>query len=288
MNTKKCAKGLSYLLVSDDNYFPGLVAQINSILMNSPGSRIYLVHKLSQKNLSIVKDYIYKEEVFDEIPWSHLPSQSRYITKISLGRFQADFIEEDHFLYMDSDIIQQKKFNIKDTETISVEFKTQPVGPNIDHTDRIEIMRRFIFDNGGETEKKGDFTLFADAVFYTNKLWLLKVLKPKIIRVSKKYVEDNIPQRWFDMQYFHTAICLLGKLNISEISIKNAWMGLPFNEKEYPGFFRFKSIKDCELLHFCSAKKPWIADGFVKNREAEKIWNKYYLEGPIKNTQALI
>ena len=52
MNTKNIDEesALSYLLVSDDNYFPGLVAQINSIFKNSPGSKIYLVHSLSSDN----------------------------------------------------------------------------------------------------------------------------------------------------------------------------------------------------------------------------------------------
>jgi len=283
MNTKQCAKGLSYLLVSDDNYFPGLVAQINSILRHSPGSRIYLVHNLSPLNFSKIKSFIYKSEFFDEKPWSHLPSQSRHITKISLGRFQADFIEETHFFYMDSDIIMQKEFALKEPDTIAIEFKTQPVRPEIDHIDRFELMRKFIFDNGGETEKEGDFTLFADAIFYVNKKWLLESLKPKIVEVSKKYVEQNILQRWFDMQYFHTAICILGKNKVEELPIKNAWMGLPFDEKQYPDFFRFEKIEDCELLHFCSAKKPWIREGFVKNREAEKIWFNYYQNGPAGN-----
>jgi len=285
MNKEKQTEenALSYLLVSDDNYFPGLVAQINSILKHSPKSKIYLVHNLSVENLSKIKKYIYKSEVFDETPWVHLPLQSRHITKISLGRFQADFIEEDDFFYMDSDIIQQKNFNLKKTDTIAIEFKTQPVNSKIDHTDRIELMRKFIFDNGGETEKEGDFTLFADAIFYANKQWLLNFLKPKIIEVSKKYIEQNIPQRWFDMQYFHTAICIIGKKYVSELSIKNAWMGLPFNEKEYPNFFRFTNIEECELLHFCGARKPWMPDGFM-NQESKKIWLEYYSDGPIDKT----
>jgi len=184
---------------------------------------------------------------------------------------------------MDSDIVEQKKLNLKETDTIAIEFKTQPVNSKIDHIDRFELMRKFIFDNKGDTEKEGDFTLFADAIFYANKKWLLNVLKPKIIEVSKKYIEQNILQRWFDMQYFHTAICILGKKFVNEISIKNAWMGLPFNEKEYPKFFRFNDITECELLHFCGAKKPWMPDGFINLEEPKKIWLEYYNNGPILN-----
>lgn len=267
---------IPYLLVSDDNYFPGLVAQINSIMVNNPGSRIYLVHSLSSENFYKIKDFIYKSEIFDESPWKHLPLQSRHITKISLGRFQAEFIEEDYYFYMDADIIQQKKISLNKPNTIAIEIKTQPINSTIHHLDRFELMRKFIFDNGGVTEKEGDFTLFADAIFCANKQWLLNILKPKMIEVSKKYIEQNIPQRWFDMQYFHTAICILGKQYIEEINIKNAWLGLSFDEKEYPKFFKFNDIKECELLHFCGANKPWTQGGFV-NKEAEKIWFKYYL-----------
>ena len=183
---------------------------------------------------------------------------------------------------MDADIIEQKGFKLEKPKTIAVEFKTQPVNSNIDHIDRFELMRKFIFDNGGETEKERDFTLFADAIFYVNKQWMLEILKPKMIEISKKYIEQNIPQRWFDMQYFHTAICILGKQYVDEISIKNAWIGLPFNEKDYPNFFRFNNIKECELLHFCGAKKPWSPEGFV-DKESEKIWFEYYLGGPTVN-----
>lgn len=265
-----------YLLVSDDNYFPGLVAQINSILTHNPGSKIYLVHNLSENNLLSIRDLIYKDELFDETPWKHLPPQSRHITKISLGRFQADFIEEDCYFYMDSDIIQQKTIRPKQTQTISVEIKIQPINPNIHHLDRFELMRNFIFESGGNTERDGDFTLFADAIFCANKKWLLNVLKPKIIEVSKKYVDKNILQRWFDMQYFHTAICILGKDLIENINIKNAWLGLPFDEKEYPRFFNFNTIEECELLHFCGANKPWSQGGFLR-KDAEEIWFNYSL-----------
>lgn len=266
---------IPYLLVSDNNYFPGLVAQINSIQVNNPHSKIYLVHNLSNENLSKIKDLIYKSEIFDESPWQHLPLQNRHITKISLGRFQADFIEEECYFYMDADIIEQRKISLNKTQTIAIENKIQPINPKIHHLDRFELMRKFIFDNGGITEKEGDFTLFSDAIFCVNKNWLLNVLKPKMIEISKKYIEQNILQRWFDMQYFHTAICILGKQYIEEINIKNAWLGLPFDEKEYPNFFNFKNINECELLHFCGANKPWSQGGFV-NKEAEKIWFKYY------------
>ncbi len=279
VNTQE--EAMSYLLVSDDNYFPGLVAQINSILKHSPKSKIYLVHNLSQENFSLIKDYIYKAEIFDETPWIHLPERSRHITKISLGRFQIDFIEEDYFFYMDTDIIQQKDFKLNKPKNIAIEIKAQPINPNIHHLDRFQLMRDFIFNNGGDTEKEGDFTLYADAIFYANKKWLIDVLRPKMIEVSKKYTEQNILQRWFDMQYFHTAICILGKDLVEDLPIKNAWMGLPFTKEEYPKFFKYKNTDDCELLHYCGPGKPWIKD-VVMDRKIKGIWSDYYLGGPVR------
>lgn len=57
-------------------------------------------------------------------------------------------------------------------------------------------------------------------------------------------------------------------------------MGLPFDEKQYPSFFHFKNIEECELLHFCGGKKPWTVEGFL-GKEAKDIWLKYYLMGPV-------
>lgn len=278
---KRSKKDLSYLLVSDDNYFDGLVAQINSILRNNPRSKIYLVHQLSPQNFSKIKKFIYKSEVFDETPWFHLPAKSEHITKISFGRFQADFIEEDYFFYMDTDVIQQKKFYLEEIKTIAIEFKKQPTSSNIKNIEKIELTRKFILDSGGNIEKVGDFTLFAGAIFFANKQWLINILKPKMIEVSKKYIEKNIPHLWFDMQYFHTATCLLND-KIYELPIKNAWLGLSFTKEDYPDFFRYDKIENCELLHFCGIKKPWMYDGFV-NEKAKNIWLDYYLNGPITN-----
>jgi lipopolysaccharide biosynthesis glycosyltransferase len=271
----------SYLLVSDDNYFDGLIAQINSIIRNTFKRKIYLVHNLSPENLSKIEKFIYKSEKFDESPWLHLPEQSRHIKKISLGRFQADFVEEDNFFYMDTDIIQKKTIRLEKNETIAVEFKTQPVNSEIHHIDRLELMRKFILDRGGKTEKEGDFTLFADSIFYVNKKWLIEKLRPKIIETSKEYVEKNILQRYFDMQYFHTAICLYFSDQTNKIPIKNAWLGLPFNKEKYPNFFHYNNIEECELLHFCGAKKPWMINESTDS-EAKKIWSDYYHNGPIK------
>ena len=48
-------------------------------------------------------------------------------------------------------------------------------------------------------------------------------------------------------------------------------------------FFRFTNIEECELLHFCGARKPWMPDGFM-NQESKKIWLEYYSDGSIDKT----
>ncbi len=273
-------KSQAFLLTCDDNYMKGLIAALNSIIKKFPKAKIYLIHSLSKENLRKIIPYVYKKELFNSKIWKHLLKKDRHITRTGFGRFQVDFIEEENFFYMDVDTIVNKKFNWENPKTMSLDIKIQPINSKIKAVEKLEIMREYIIKRGGLTESSGDFKLFTDNAFFCNKEWMIKVLRPKILEVSLDYIKNKIPQRFFDMQYFHTALCLL-KHPVREWNISVAWIGLPYNKEEYPKFFKYKNYTDCELIHYVGMDKPWLYYIDKYPYEGSELWWDCYLNGPI-------
>lgn len=282
-------KNKAILLSCDDNYIKGLIALINSIVRNIPEAKIYLVHNLSSKNFHHIKDYIYKSEFFNESLWRHLPSQRKYVTKINQGKYQADFIEESHFFYVDSDVVVNRPFEWERPSTMTCDVKKQLMSPTgltekelefeEKFLEKIELLRQFILREGGLVEREGDITLFFDGAFFANKDWLINVLRPEIRKCSIKYQKQGIPQHLYGMEYFDAAVCILQQ-PVKPWKLKQALPGLEFLRKFEPEYLPQESVEFCDLIHF-TPDKPWNYRRGDYPFAGGDIWWDYYLNGPI-------
>ncbi|MFP4400712.1 MAG: glycosyltransferase [Candidatus Woesearchaeota archaeon] len=262
----------SVLLVADENYFVPLVAQINSILTNVPDAKIYLVHDLSDNSLAKVSPFLYKYEQFNPKGWEHMrDNKKRYITRTVLGKWQVEFIEEEKFLYLDTDIIVNNDFKFENTRTMRCEFKPVNILPS-KYEKNVRLMWEFIKKQNGVIEDKyEDITIISDGAFFADKEWLLKILVPKIQYCSKN-MPQNYPDCWYGMGFFQGAIGLLGR-PVSEWFVSQS---LPYLEPEC-------DVEKTDFIHFAGTKKPWQEDSDNYLYKGAKIWWKYYTQGPIRS-----
>jgi len=268
------------LFVTDDNFMKGLIAQINSAKMYVPDAKIYLVHNLSESNLNHVRDFIYKEERFDQDKWKHLSLKYGHVTKTNQGKLQVDLIEEENLLYMDTDAIIVKPFSWEYPDTMTLDIKKQPMDTDVRFYTELELLRQFVIEQGGKTEEKGNFTLFTDGAFFVNRQWMIETLRPKIEEMSRKYVEKNLPQRWYAMEFFHSAICVLDQ-PVKEWSIKQALPGIHYLAEKYPHLFPYKNLDECHFIHYLSYRKPWDFPMDKYPIEGGFQWWSAYLNGPV-------
>ncbi len=270
----------AFLFVSDDNFIKGLIAQINSVKKYVPDAKIYLVHNLSYQNLQHINKFIYKDEQFNHEKWKHLSSQYGHVTKINQGKLQVDFIEENNLLYMDTDAIITKPFDWEYPNTMTLDIKKHPMNKDVRFYAELEILRQFILSEGGMTEKKGDFTLFTDGAFFVNRNWMVNTLRPKIEEVSKKYIEKNLPRRWYAMEFFHAAICLLDQ-PVQGWNVKQALPSIQYMAEKYPQLFSYKNFDECQIIHYLSSKKPWNFPVGEYPFDGGLHWWSAYLQGPV-------
>lgn len=255
----KLNKIKAFLLVSDNNYFDGLLAQINSIYRHFKDFKIYLIHQLSGKNLSIIKPFIYKEEKYEDKFFSHLENNKGHITKINFAKFCPDFIEENTFFYMDTDVIIVKEFSWESPETINCESRMIDLDKEEKYKDSIKLMQRYILDREGVIEKGAKLKIFSDGAFFANKKWLIEVLRPLIIKSSK-----NMPQaekHWYGLGFFNAALGIL-KRPAKEWGIKQ-FLTMFDNQSK---------LEDIQLIHFVGKEKPWLK----KDVPFYNIWHYYY------------
>ena len=258
------------LLVADNNYFRPLVAQINSIVCNVKDSKIYLIHDLSESNLEKIIRYVDRAEKFNPAGWEHMQdNQQRYVTKTVLGKWQVDFIDEEQFVYLDTDVIIHKDFEWETPITMFCEMKPISLLPK-KYLRTVQLMRDYIQENQGVIEEKlEDTTIISDGGYFGNKPWILNILKPKIVNCSHEMPQD-FPNCWYGMGFFQAAIGLLGR-PIAEWLLKQA---LPYLEPQ-------EIVEKAELLHFTGTKKPWDFLGRDYPYQGAEIWWNYYKKGPI-------
>lgn len=269
------------LFVTDDNFIKGLIAQMNSAIKYFPNIRIYLVHKLSDQNLRRVEDYLHKYEEFNSKMWEHLVQQTGHVTRTNQGKLQLDFVEEDNVFYVDTDAVIKNRFKWEYPKTMTLDVKKHPLEDGIRYYEELRLLREFVLEEGGLTEREGDFTLFTDGGFFVNKDWMNSVLRPKILEVSKRYVAKELPQRWYAMEFFHAAICLLNQ-PVSNWKLKQALPGIHHMAEKYPHLFPYKSIDECDIVHFLSYRKPWDYDIGGYPIDGGIVWWDSYLNGPIE------
>ena len=253
----------AFFLVSDENYFHGLLAQINSILKFFKNARIYLIHDLSTERLKIIEPFIYKAKKISLETFGYLPKKKGHITKINFAKFFPDFIEEDHFFYLDTDIIVLKEFEWKKPDTFLCDVRTMNLASKNEYVESAKLMQKYVFENEGVIEKGDEIKLYLDGAFFANKKWVVEVLRPKIMACSHEMPQAK--KRWFGLGFFNAAINLLKrpikKWHLTQVLTL-------FDNENVSG----------DLMHFVGKKKPWQIQG-GKN---EKLWKDYYNLGPVK------
>jgi lipopolysaccharide biosynthesis glycosyltransferase len=251
----------AFLLVSDDNYLKGLIAQINSIYRNFKNFKIYLIHSLSNENLNIVRKFVYKEQRFEDNLFKHIENKKGHITKINFGKFVPDFIEEANFFYMDTDVVIIKEFDWEFPPTISCESRIINLKNEEKYSKSIKLMQEFILKNNGKIETGDKITLFLDGSFFANRDWFIQSLRPSIIWASK-----NMPQadkHWYGLGFFNAAIGLLNRP-------VQSW-----KIKQFLTMFDNGNLNDKNLIHFVGNEKPWLTEKV----QFYFVWEKYYSGG---------
>ena len=253
----------AFLLVSDNNYFEGLIAQINSIHRNFKNFKIYLIHNLSDKNLNSIKKSVYKEQKFKDDLFGHLESKKGHITKINFGKFTPDFVEEAHFFYMDTDVIITKEFDWEFPATMSCEFRVINIKNEEKYSESIELMRKFILKNKGQIEDGEKITIFLDGSFFANRDWLIKTLRPLIIKASKEMPQAE--KHWYGLGFFNAAIGLLNQ-PVQKWKIK-----------QFLTMFDGRGLGGANLVHFVGKQKPWLTEEVAFYH----LWKEYYSNGTL-------
>lgn len=255
-----------FLLVADRTYYAALIAQINSILKYFPRGKIYLVHELNKYDLTPILPFIFKAERFKDSIWAHLPEQRGHVVKINQGKHQVEFIDEQWFMYLDTDAIVNAHFQWERPPTMRCDVRW--IDPAIDkkYGPQKEEMRSFILSHNGKTEPSGPYQLFTDGAYFAKKSWIVDVLRPMIVNVSKIY----LPKRWYGMEYFHIALCLL-KQAAKPWKLRQALPALEpvTNPSRY------------DLIHFVSKHKPWQFKRGEYPFECGEIWWESFLNGKI-------
>jgi len=259
------------LLAADDNYIRPLIAQINSIHHNlgKDNARIYLVHQLSDTNLSLVSGHIYAHERFRSGEWSHVRSgQGSHVTKMNMGKFQAEFIKEPNFMYLDTDAIVNRPFSFEYPETMTCDGGLEEIVSDKPYAESMMLMVDFIRKNGGVIEKGDKFMLFCDGVYFANRNWVSQVLKPKI-----KYCSEHMLQaekHWTGMGFFQAAIGLLQRpIQIFKIKELVPWLRTAAETDGY------------DVIHYIGPQKPWDYSPGSYPLCAGDVWWNYYNKGPI-------
>lgn len=269
------------LFVTDDNLVRGLIAQINSTIKYLPNAKIYLVHDMSPRHLEHIKNHIYKAEQFDASIWQHLSERMGHVTKVNQGKLQVGFIEEPNLFYMDTDAIINQPFAWETPKTMTLDIKKHPMDPDMRYHKRLQLLREFVLEQGGMTEPEGDFTLFTDGAFFVSRDWMANTLRPLILDMSKKYTEKRLPHRWYAMEYFHAAICVLEQ-PVAHWNLKQALPGIHYMAEKYPHLFPYTTVEECDLIHFLSYRKPWDFPAGEYPLEGGLRWWETYLGGPVK------
>jgi len=251
----------AFFLVSDENYFHGLLAQINSILQYFKDAKIYLIHDLPDKKLKIIEPFVYKAEKLSLELFEHLPDRKGHITKINFAKFFPDFIEEEHFMYLDTDVVVLREFEFEKPDTFVCDVRTLDLTLDNEYVESAKLMQKYILEKNGFIEKGDKIKLFLDGAFFANKKWVIEVLRPKIIKCSSELPQAK--KRWFGLGFFNAVVGLLQR------PIKK-W-----------GLTQILTLFDNEnalgdLMHFVGKKKPWQ----LEENKFEKIWKKYYDLGP--------
>jgi lipopolysaccharide biosynthesis glycosyltransferase len=265
-------KTRSILLVADNNYIKPLVAQINSLHRNlgKDNIRIYLVHQLSNKNLSLISNHIYAHERFKSEEWKNVNAGGGgHVTRTNMGKFQAEFIKEPYFMYLDTDAVVNRPFKFEYPETMTCDGGLEDLVSDKPYAESMRLMIDFIRKNGGFIEEGNKFMLFCDGVYFAKKEWVSEVLKPKI-----KYCSEYMPQaekHWTGMGFFQAAIGLLQRpIRLFEI------------KELIPLFETVANLKGYDVIHYIGPQKPWDFDQKEFPLCAGEVWWDYYTNGPIK------
>jgi hypothetical protein len=261
------------LLAADDNYIKPLIAQINSIYRNFNGEdiKIYLVHNLSDKNLHYIEGYIHAQERFRSGEWEYVkPGQGSHVTKTDMAKYQVESIKEPNFFYMDTDVVVNRNFAFEYPDTMTCDGGKEDLTSDKPYLESMKLMVEFIKHNNGLIEEGEYFMLFADGVYFGNRDWIVKALRPVI-----KYCSLHLPQaerHWTGMGFFQAAIGLLQRpINL-------------FKLKEFI-FFRSEpniNLDEYDLIHYIGGEKPWNYEQGKFPLPAGEVWWDYYLHGPIK------
>jgi len=252
----------AFLLVSDDNYMKGLIAQINSIQKNFNKYKIYILHSLSQENLNFIRKEIYKEKKFDDFLFKHINDKKGHITKLNFGKFMPDFIEEDNFFYMDTDVIILKNFEWEFPKTISCASRIIDTKNEEKYGESIKLMQEFVIKNKGIIEKDNNIKIFLDGSFFANKEWFIKELRPQIIEASNKMPQGV--KHWYGLGFFNAALDIL-KRPVEEWKLKQI---LTTFDKSY-------NLGNYHLIHFLGKEKPWL----TSKTDFSEVWKENYLNG---------
>lgn len=274
----------AFLLVSDDNYIMGLQAQINSIYRYYKEPKIYVVHNLSKKNLKVIEPFVYKVEKIDHSKWTHIQEEhyKGHVNNTSLGKFQVEFIEEDNFFYLDTDVILTKKLNNKFTTTMDIDIKEHYLldQPKLDK----KYNSLYVF----ATNKKitGDrYKIFSDGFFRGNKKWISKKLIPLMIDISKEILTLKTEQPWFEMGFFNAAI-LRHNLQVQKIEMKQAYPAM--HSKDWKKQIDYASLNECHAIHYMSPCKPFFYKKGSYPMLYEKEWWDCFELGPVIGVKPLM
>ena len=270
--------------VCDDNYIKGLIALLNSIIRNVPGAKIYLVHNLSKKNFGYVKEYIYKSEIFDRLPWAHLPPKKENYARMTFAKYQVEFIEENNFFYVDADVVVNKTFEWETPSNLSCEQLLQSINPKDwpkTEARRLklwELMRQFILKEGGLIEHLDKITFFYAGAFFANRDWIINVFKPELRKCSIKY--QGIPQFFYELEYFNAAIAILQR-PVIRWKITQAIPLLEFYRETHPEVVPKENVELCNLIHYVLENKPWKLKQGEYPFKGGNVWWDFYFGGPI-------
>lgn len=257
----------AFLLATDENYFPGVVALINSIKCHFPDGKIYLLHNLPPELAAVFEPFTYRQMTFDPFCWGHLEERVKHITKTSFAKFHPDFIEEEYYCYLDVDTIVNRRFDVEQPKTLTCQAVCKPVCQTDKYYETKNLIRSYILERNGVIEKEGPMTIFLDGAYFANRDWVVNELRPMMQKVSKE-----MPQgwpRWYDMGYFQGAIGLLGR----PIKPFKIWQFLVSKDED--------DYNDSDIIHFLSSGKPWLRSENESQYDTTRMWWKYLREGPV-------
>jgi lipopolysaccharide biosynthesis glycosyltransferase len=255
----------NFLVVGDDNYIKGMVAQINSIYRHFQNPRIYLVHNLNQPHLSHLQPHIYSAKKFNKSDWNKFEDFKGHVTKTNFGKFQTGHISESLIFYLDSDAIIVKQFDFEHSSILSLDTRTVKIRQSDKYYEAKKAIKEARQKIGVDKDLENEITLYTDGGYFANPKWIDQNLKPAILKASEILKPTN--PRWYGMGYLQIALALLNN------------PGQPWTLNQYlVSMDQPNLIKQAHILHFLGKDKPWNPSCTALETQ---IWQQYYLKGPV-------